>query len=255
MKGDGNIGAIVQWIMSDLHLAGIENVLRRYVCASMTFHRNRRYFFSDRTARLTLTADRRDYKPGDGFGLPDDLIEIASRVMWILRGGSNDQREPCVRTTTTLFEESLMSWGNSKDTPEEWDFRGGSIINGSGGGVLRFSPAPSSSTDIAEFRYLTNLGIPRVTWESGAFAFYHPTTGTLLTSAQLDAWVNDWTTQEAGATAIRFRTQYSVQKNYLKDLEGAQESLAGWLEAVGQLEDETESKTTGVTYLDGCLLD
>lgn len=253
MKGDGNIGAIVAWVIADLHVPGIEAVVRRYVVDAMTFHRNKRYFFSDRTIKFNLTANRRDYKPGDGFGLPPDLVEIASRTIWILLSGSNDQREPCIRTSTTLFEESIAAWGNSKSYPEEWDCRGSAIVNGAGGVILRFSPTPTSSNDVAELRYVSNLLIPRISYESGAFAFYHPTTGENITT-EIDNWVNDWTVQEAGAAAIRLRAQYSVQKSYLRDSEGAAETMMGWLEAIGQLEDETESKMAGITYLEGSIL-
>lgn len=244
MKGDGNIGAIVQFLMQDLHVAGIESVLRRYICDAMTFHRNRRYFFTDRTVTFTLVANRRDYRPGDGYGLPADLVEIASRTIWILLDGSNDQREPCIRSSTSLFEESIAYWGNSKDYPDTWDFREGK---------LRFSPTPARQTDTAELRYCTNLGIPRVTWESGAIAFYHPTTGENITST-IDNWTNDWTQQEAGAAAIRMRAKYMAQKGYLGDKEGAQDTLADWLEAVGQLEDETEGKQAGIQYLEGAFI-
>lgn len=253
MKGDGNIGMLIAWVVADLHVPGIEAVVRRYVVDAMTFHRARRYFFSDRTLRFNLTAGRRDYSPGDGFGLPPDLVEVASRTIWILLSGSEDQREPCIRATHSLFEDSLVAWGTSRSQPDTWDYRGGAIVGGAGGGALRFSPTPTSATDIAELRYLTNLGIPRITFESGAFAYYHPTTGELLSTTEVDAWANDWTQQEGGAAAIRLRAQYSTQKHYLRDMEGAQESLAAWLEAVGQLEDETESKTTGLTFIEGSL--
>lgn len=245
MKGDGNIGTVLQWIMSDLHVPGIEAVVRRYIVDAMTFHRNKKYFFSDRLLRFNLTSGRQDYRPGDGFGLPSDLVEIAGRTIWILLSGSTDQREPCLRVSHSLFEEQMASWGTSKSQPDSWDFRGT---------TLRFSPTPTSSSDVAELYYLTNLGIPRITYESSAFAYYHPTTHENIT-ADIDLWANDWTSQEAGATAIRLRAMYSVQKSYLRDTEAATETLSAWLEAVGQLEDETESKNTGVTYLEGCILD
>lgn len=244
MKGDGNIGSLVNWIIADLHTPGIENVIRRYIVDAMVFHRNKRYFFTDRKLQFNLTSGRSDYRAGDGFGLPHDMVEVAGRHIWILLGGSEDQRDICERASHSLFEESISAWGTSKSQPDIWDWRGK---------TLRFSPTPTDSTDVAELWYLTNLSIPRVTYESGSFAFYHPTTGEDITGT-IDEWVNDWTSQEAGAAAIRNRAMYSVQKYFLRDMEAAQDSLAGWLEAVGQLEDETESKNAGVFYLEGSLL-
>lgn len=244
MKGDGNIGSLVGWLLADLHTPGLDNVIRRYVVDAMTFHRNRRYFFTDRKLQFNLTANRADYRAGDGFGLPPDMVEVANRRIWILVGGSESSREPCDRASHSLFDESLSAWGTSKSQPDTWDWRGKQ---------LRFSPTPTSSDDVVELWYLTNLGIPRVTYESGNFTFYHPTTGEDVT-ATIDEWVNDWTIQEAGAMAIRLRAKYAVQKGFLRDSEGAAETLADWLEAIGQLEDETESKTAGVTYVEGCLL-
>lgn len=247
VKGDGTIGSVLQWIMADLHVSGIEPILRRYIIDAMTFHRNKRYFFSERQIRFSLTTNHNNYAPGDGFGLPSDLVEIASRTIWILVGGNTNSRFACVRASTDEQEQSLIGWGNSAAQPTTWDYRNG---------ALRFVPVPSSSADVAELRYLTNIGIPRISWDptAGGFAFYHPTTGENITST-IDNWANDWTSQEAGATAIRMRAMYSVQKNYLRDMEGANDTLAGWLEAVAQLEDETESKTAGVQYLEGSILD
>lgn len=244
MKGDGNIGSILAFLLQDLHVSGIENILRRYICDAMTFHRNRRYFFTDKSVRFSLTAGRRDYKAGDGYGLPADLSEIAGRTIWILISGSNDQREPCVRASTNLFEESVAAWGDSKDYPDIWDFRGN---------ALRFSPTPATEANVAELRYVSNIGIPRVTWEAGATAFYHPTTGENITST-VDTWSNDWTQQEAGALAIRMRAKYAIEKGYLGRSDEAQNTLADWLEAVGQLEDETEGKTSTGQWVEGCIL-
>jgi hypothetical protein len=244
VKGDGNIGTICQWILTDLHVPGIESVVRRYIVDAMTFHRNKRYFFTDKKAQFNLTSGQADYRAGDGFGLPPDAVEVAGRTIWVMIGGSESQRERCERASHSLFDESVSAWGTSRSQPDVWDWRGK---------TLRFSPTPTSSDDSVELWYLTNLGIPRVTYENGAFAFYHPVTGEDITST-IDNWENDWTMQEAGAAAIRLRATYSVQKYFLKDMEAAQDALSGWLEAIGQLEDETESKTAGVVYLEGCLL-
>lgn len=245
MNSDGDIRSIVQWVMADLHTPGIEDIVRRYCVDAMEFHRAKKYFFSDRILRFNLTAGRSTYRPGDGFGLPADLVEIASRRIWVLIGGVESSREPCERSTTEVFEDSLAAWGDSSSQPELWDFRAGS---------LRLSPAPSSSDDVVELRYMSNLLIPKIKYDTAlsTWAYYDPMTMEKITD--IDSWSNDWTLQESGRNAIRMRTMYSVQKNYLRDIEGSQETLAGWLEAVGQLEEETEQKTAGISYLGGQLL-
>lgn len=243
MKGDGNIRSLIDQITEDLHIVGIDDVVRRKALAAMRFHRDKKFWFTDRTLRFTLTAGRSEYRPGDGFGLPADLVEIAGRIIWILRSGSDDQREECVRTTTDSFEWSRVGWGNSRGTPEVWDYRTG---------ALRLSPAATNTDDVAELRYVTNLGVPKVTRENGVWSYYAPN-GQPLTSFEVDAWSNDWLSCEAGEAAIRARTTYLVQKEYLRDTEGAMETLSTWLEMIGQLESETETKTSGVTYIEGGL--
>lgn len=245
MKGDGNLKTLIDTVIEDLHIPGIEDVVRRKALSSMRFHRDKRFWFTDRTHRFGLTAGRSEYRPGDGYGLPVDLVEIAGQIIWILRSGSDDQREECVRVPTSVAEWARVDWGNNRGTPEEWDYRTG---------ALRLHPAPENADDVCEIRYLTNLGIPKAVRENSAWAYYGPN-GEPLTTAEVDAWSNDWLTCEAGEAAVRARTMYTVQKEYLRDMEGAADMLGVWLEMVGQLEAETESKTTGITYLEGCLLD
>lgn len=244
MNGDGTLGSIVQQLVDDLHVP-IPEVVRRKAVQMMRYHRDRKYYFSDRVHRFTLTQGRYDYKPGDGFGLPADLVEIQGQVIWILVGGNDDMRVPCYRITSPSWGRSKASWGTAKSQPEEWEFRAG---------ALRFSPIPSSGTDDAELRYLTSTLIPRLNYENGAYVYYHPTTGQRLSSTDLDNWTNDWTSQEGGQAALMARTRYEVQKSFLGDPEGAQDSLTSWLEMVAQLENETESKMGQVAQLGGCLL-
>ncbi len=243
--GDGNIGSLVQMVIDDLHLPGISDTVRRFCLQAMRFHRDRRYYFSDRECRFNLTPGREAYKPGDGYGLPADVVEIASKTIWILVNGSIDQRWPCNRVDSINLEWSRATWGSNRSQPQEWDWHLDS---------LRFSPPSQVATDVAEFRYLTDLGIPRVTYENGQYRYYHPTTNAELTTAQLDNWSNDWLTQEKGGEAIRTRTMYMVQKQYIKDSDGANETLATWLELIGQMENETESKTAGLSELPGTIL-
>lgn len=243
-KGEGTLGSLVQMLVDDLHVP-IPDVIRRKAVQAMRFHKDKRYWFSDRLLTFTLTSGRQQYKPGDGFGLPADLVEIVSKTIWIKVTGSEDQRWPCNRVDTENFQWSVAAWGVSRSQPQEWCYNLG---------ALRFSPVSQSSTDVCELRYVTDLGVPKVVYENGAYVYYHPTTGQLLTSTQIDAWTNDWLTQDAGHAAIYARTMYDLQKTYLRDLEGANETLANWLEMITQLENETESKTSDVTELVGTFM-
>ncbi len=243
-KGEGTLGLLVREIADDLHCP-IEDTIRRKVIDVMRFHRDRRYFFSDREIRWNLTAGRQTYRPGDGYGLPADLVEIAGNTIWIWLAGEEGSRYACTRVLTPTWEDSRAAWAASSSQPEEWDFKTGGV---------RFNPTPESSADIAECRYISNLLIPRKAYEGGAYVYYHPTTGALLSVAELDAWTNDWLTQDGGQLAIRYRTMYEL-KAFLHNPEMAGEFLSLWLEHVGQLENETESKTQGAYELPGCILD
>lgn len=247
MANDGSLGYLVQSILEDLHVPGIGAVVQRKACDAMRFCRDKKYFFSDRELQFNLSVGRAAYRPGDGFGLPKDLVEISSPIIWILIGGSDDQRWPCHRIDNANFEWQKTSWGGATtEQPTDWAWRAG---------ALTFVPTPNSSTDVAELRYLSNIGVPRVVYEGGAYKFFHPTTGAEMNSTDLDNFSNDWLTHDNGAAMIRARTMYEVQKNYLRDAEGANESLGNWLEMVAQLENETESKQGGLTELPGCILD
>lgn len=241
----GSLGSLVRQVVDDLHLPDIEDAVRRKAISAMRFMRDRRYYFSEREITFTLTAGKDTYRPGDGYGLPRDLVEIVGKTIWIKISGSDDQRWPCNRVATKDFEWSRAGYGTTRSQPEAWDFRGN---------LLRFSPASQASDDVAELRYVTNIGIPRVTWEAGAYKFYHPVTNAVMTETDLDNFTNDWLSCEHGGEMIRARTMYDVQKTYLRDLEGANESLATWLELVQQLENETEAKQGGLTELPGCIL-
>lgn len=244
-KWSGTLGSLKQQVIDDLHTPGIDDLVRRKCIQAMRFHRDKKFYFSDRECRFTLTPGRQVYRPGDGYGLPGDLVEIASRVIWILISGSEDMRWPCHRVTTDNFEVSRGAWGSSRSQPEEWDFRTG---------ALRFSPPSSSDTDVAELRYLANITFPLVNYELGAYVYYHPETHVALTTDQVDAWTNDWLEQEKGFAAIYARTKYHIAKEYLRDMELANDELTTWLEMVGQLENETESKTGGLSELPATIM-
>lgn len=246
MANGGSLGTLVQMVMDDLHVPGIADTVRRKAIQAMRFCRDKRYWFSDKELTFTLTAGRQTYRPGDGFGLPKDLVEIATKTIWILIDGSNDQRTACNRVDSLTWEDSRASWGNSSSQPEEWDFRTG---------ALRFSPPSQNSTDVAELRYLSDIGIPKVTYESGAYKYFHPVTMAEMSSTDLDNFTNDWLQQDSAEAMIRARTMYMLQKEFLRDPEGANDSLGVWLEMTAQLENETESKVAGLSELPGCILD
>lgn len=241
-----DIGSIIRMVADDLHSPSttVLDVLRRKICQVMRFHRDRRYWFSDRTCRFNLTAGRQTYLPGDGYGLPADCVEIASKTIWVLIGSSENQRQGCRRVDSTNWDFEKSFWGGNRSQPLEWTWNAGG---------LQFVPSPSSSTDVVEFRYLVDLGIPKVGYDNGAYTFRHPTTNALLTTTDVDLWSNDWTTQEGGQAAISARLKYEMEKTYLDRQDAAAETLASWLEMVGQLEDETESKTGGMDEVVGCL--
>jgi hypothetical protein len=245
--GDADLGSLVRQITDDLHMPAIGDIVRRKALQVMRYHRDRRYFFSDRELRFNLTVGRTSYRPGDGFGLPADLVEIAGPVIWILMDGSEDNKERCVRTSTANFEEARAAWSNQTSQPEEWDWRNG---------ALRLAPAPSSADDVLELRYISNLSVPKVSYDgsTNTYRYWHPDTNVELTTAQVDTWSNDWLTQEGAEAAIRARTTYELQKTYLKDEEGAASSLGLWLEMIAQLENETESKTGALGWLEGSFL-
>ena len=245
MKWSGTLGGLVHQVIDDLHTPGIDDLVRRKCLQAMRFHRDKKYYFSDRECRFTLTPGREAYRPGDGYGLPADLVEVASKVIWILIRGSEDMRWPCHRVTTDNFEVSRGAWGSSGSQPEEWDYRTG---------ALRFSPVSQATDDVAELRYLANITFPLVNYEAGAYVYYHPETHSAMTTTEVDTWTNDWLEQEKGFTAIFARTKYAVAKEYLRDAELANEEMITWLEAVGQLENETESKTSGLAELPGTLM-
>lgn len=237
-----DVGTIVQQIYADTHGLMSLTDIRRKVLDAMRFHRDKHLWFSERTARFNLTAGRQNYAPGDGYGLPADVVEIVSKNVWIVVSGNEDYRLRCTRVDRTTFDYSL-SQNASRSQPFEWSWWQKQ---------LQFYPIPSSGLDIVELRYVRDIGIPVTRYDAvgtltgGApgFVFMDPTGATPWTGAQLDAYTNDWTDPAGAGDMIRERAHYLVYQ-VIKDLDAAQVHLQTWLELEAQVEGESEGRTEG----------
>lgn len=232
-------------LRADLHSLVATEAIDRKIIGAMRFHRGKRLWTSERTFRFNLTAGRTNYGPGDGYGLPGDLVEIVGKTLWVLIGGSEEQRVPCIRDSTASLEHQRTG-GTSRGQPDTWDF----FAN-----QLRFYPTPISSTDEVEGRYVVDLGVPVVKYEAGAFKFYAPDGIRELSATELAEFNNDWLDPRGAAHLIRTRAAHDLYKQVLRDDEAAQTYLTAWLEQVGVLEDETEAKTAGATEIVPWILD
>lgn len=238
-----SLGSLRQEIIDDAHSLVEAGVVDRKIIAAMRFMRDKRMWFSERSFSFKLTAGRAVYSPGDG--LPNDVVEIVGKELWVLVGGSQDSRQACYRTATGSFEQAKLD-GTGKSQPELWDFYGNQ---------LRFYPTPSSSTDVVEGRYVVDIGVPVVRYEASAYKFYAPDGLRQLSAAELAAFANDWTDPRGAGPMIRARAAHLLYKEYLRDTEQADAWLTTWLEHVAVLENETEAKTAGATEVVPCLLD
>lgn len=240
-----SLGTLRQELLADLHILASATDVNRKILAAMRFHRDKKLWFSERTFSLSLVAGQSAYTPGNGP--PADMVEIVGRVVWVLIDGSQNQRLPCVRVTTAEFEDAKR-YGTSQDRPSIWDFYGKQ---------LRFYPIPSSSTDTVEGRYVTDLGVPQVKYDTAnsAFTFYDPSGTRLLSPAELDAYTSDWLEQSGAYHLIRTRTASMLCREVLKDNEQADALMNHWLEQVASMEEETDARTSGATEIAPCLLD
>lgn len=237
-----SIAAIREELKADLHSLVDDTSINRKIVAAMRHHRDKRLWFSERTFSFNLQAGVATYPPGNGP--PPDMVEVVGRTLWVLIGGSQDNRWPVTREPSAQLEYFKQD-GTGQSQPDVWDWHASQ---------LRFYPVPISSDDVVEGRYVVDIGVPVVKWEAGAFVFYAPDGLTKLSTAELDAWENDWTDPRGAYHLIRTRTAHTLYKDYLKDPEAANEQLASWLEQVAQLEGETEARTAGATEIAGYIL-
>lgn len=237
---------IRQQLLDDTHSLVDSTTVDRKIAESMRFHKSKRLWFSERTFSFNLKAGQNAYSLGDGP--PPNLVEVVGRTIYILIGGSTDQRMPCTRIPSQRYD-SLRMFGITQSQPVHWDFYGNQ---------MRFYPVPISDDDVVEGRYVVDIGIPEIRYNqnSSAYEFYKPPTFTqLMTAAELSAFENDWTDMNGAGYMIKARAAHYLYNQNLKDPEGADAWLNAWLEHVGVVEEETEEKTAGATEIAGCLLD
>lgn len=237
-----SIGALAQEILADTHSLVSATTVYRKLLSAMRFSRDKRLWFSERTFSFNLQAGVSAYSPGNGP--PRDMVEVVGRTLWVLIGGSQDNRWPVNREPSAQLEYFRQD-GTGQSQPDVWDWHAQQ---------LRFYPTPNSSDDVVEGRYVVDIGVPVVKWEAGAFMFYAPDGLTKLSTAELEAFSNDWTEPGGAGDMIRCRASYLLYRDSLKNPEAANDQLAAWLEQTAQLENETEARTAGATEIAGYIL-
>lgn len=235
-----DLGTMVQLLSEDSRGLVSATSIKHKIIASIRFHRDQRWWKSEREFRLTLTAGRAAYAPGDGWGLPADLQEIVGRNLDVGPIAQPSQRYPVTRVSSDELRE-LRSYDTGRDRPRRWDFHGN---------TLRLWPTPDSAADELTGRYVRDIGVPIAIWRAGAWKFYEPNHERELT----DTYTSDWLDQRGGADMIRYYAAYLLYGERLKDPERASEAQERWAQATAQLRDETEGKTGGAE-IEGFLLD
>lgn len=239
-----SMAAMVQEILADTHLLVSSTDVYRKICASMRHHREKRLWFSDRKFQFNLIQGVSEYGPDQG--VPPDLVEISGKVIWTLIGGDESSRWGVQRVTHNDFDRLRIAGSTVQSQPSYWDW----FAN-----RLRLYPVPVSSTDLLEGRYVVDIGVPVVKYESGSFVFYDPAGTTKWDSTQLDAYNNDWLDPKGAYHLIRTRALHLLYKETLHDSDMANDYLSSWLEQVGVMEDETDAKDVGNTTISPCILD
>lgn len=228
-----NLDTMEQEIYETLHALVSKTKIRHRVLTACRFHREKRYFFSERTFKFNLTQGRYEYRPGDGFGLPDDLVEILGSTLWWTPSGGT-QAEPVYRLDRDSMDWERAIESTSQGEPEDWDWWNG---------ALRLSPIPNDSGDTIEGPYVRDLGVPVKKYNTGtsAWEFYTPDGAATLDGSFGEG--NHWFDEKGGYHLVKYRALYLCFQEILNDPERAQESLGTWLEERSRLEDETEGKS------------
>lgn len=222
-----DFGTLRQMVAEDTKgLYGTATITRKIIDA-INHHKIQRLWFSEKTFRFNLASGVSTYLPGDGQGLPEGLIEIVGRRLWVLQGGSEQARYPCHRVDTETLEDRKAF--STSSTPTSWDFYGG---------FLRLDPVPNNSADVLEGRYVSNIGVPLARYTEGAWSFRDPAGGAALA----DDYTSDWFNNPTAAAMIRHRAVYLLHSETSRDGEAAQTALQLWLEAKIVVEEENEGK-------------
>lgn len=225
----GNLGTTAAQINSELRSLVANEEIWRKIIDAIRFHVQNRLWFSERDFAFTLTAGRSNYIPGDGYGLPADLVNIVGPTLYLRLDGSTTNTQRVEWATREDFD-LYKSYNDTSSSPEFWNYDGLR---------LQLYPVPSTSTDTLTGRYVVDIGVPKVRWNSGssAYEFFTPDGSVTLTGD----YTSDWFATEVAESLIRFRALYEILRS-LKD-PVADDYLARWLEAKAMLEDESDSKT------------
>lgn len=239
-----NIATLREEIKSDVHSLVSDADINRKIVSAMRHMRDKRLWWNERTFTFTLIAGVQAYAVG--AGPPADLVEIVGSELQLLIGGNEDQIMSMWRVPSREWEARRYA-GTQQDQPRLWDFWANQ---------LRFYPVPDSSTDVIRGRYVRDIGVPETRYDStaAAFKFYAPGGTEQLSTADLDGFTNDFLDPRGGYYMVKARAMHELYKSTLKDADAANEQLALWLEAVGQIEAENEGRGGAVEIL-GCLLD
>lgn len=220
-----DLGTMTQEILDDLHVLTDQATVWRKIIDSCKFHRANRWWISERTFKFTLTAGKRFYAQGDGF--PLDAVEFCDPMYLWLNGSSNSQQP--VRRATPQEMDLWVAGGDSPANPEHWDYDAKR---------LRLWPTPINSTDVLTGRYVSDIGVPTVHYNtnSGAYDFKAPN-GEPLTAA----YTNDWFL--GGAPLVRARAIYLLAVT-LKDPQ-TDDFQTRWLEEQAKMEEESDARVGG----------
>jgi len=232
-----------QEILSDTHALVSDDDVYRKILSAAQHMRDKRLWYSDRKFSMSLQQGVSEY--GETEGLPAGCAEIVGRNLYVLIGGSEDQRQPVVRIASSEFDYEKQL-GTSQSQPEVWDFQYRK---------LRLLPVPISSADVLVGRFVRSVEVPKVRYENAAYKYYSPDNQRELTAAELDSFDSDWFDQDGAYHMVRNLAMYKLYKETLRDPEVAQDFLQQWLEQVGVLEDETEQRTSGATEITAHIID
>jgi hypothetical protein len=236
-----NLGTMTQAIVEDIHSLAPQSVVWRKIIESIRFHREKRYWFNERNFNFSYVIGVRGYKPGDGNGLPDDLVEIVGNFIYVRAGGVTGSYRNVVQRITSEEMEHRIAYNPGKAIPQVWDFWNM---------TLRFDPPPPNSTDMVQGRYVTDIGLPRASYSGAAWVFTTPNGDKPLTGD----FTSDWFDEKGAFNMVKMYATYLIYANYLRDADAATEALSRWLEETGSIAEENEGKT-GPLLITPTLLD